>query len=107
MIDPDAPSKDNPTKAQWRHWLVINTKGEFTIIKFHQTIDCTKVINTLTGDSIETGGDVITKYKGPTPPKGSGKDFVFFVPFYPNEKKSSPQSPHLVLFYIKTARSKS
>ena len=28
MVDPDAPSRDNPTAAQWLHWLVVNIPGE-------------------------------------------------------------------------------
>ena len=27
MVDPDAPSRDNPTAAQWLHWLVVNIPG--------------------------------------------------------------------------------
>jgi phosphatidylethanolamine-binding protein (PEBP) family uncharacterized protein len=28
MVDPDAPSPDNPVMAQWLHWLVANIPGE-------------------------------------------------------------------------------
>ena len=28
MVDPDAPSRDNPTAAQWLHWLVVNIPGK-------------------------------------------------------------------------------
>ena len=27
MVDPDAPSRDNPRQGQWNHWLVVNVKG--------------------------------------------------------------------------------
>ena len=27
MVDPDAPSRKNPTAAQWLHWLVVNIPG--------------------------------------------------------------------------------
>lgn len=27
MVDPDAPSPDNPTMAQWLHWIVANIPG--------------------------------------------------------------------------------
>jgi large subunit ribosomal protein L35 len=27
MVDPDAPSRDNPIKRSWLHWLIINIKG--------------------------------------------------------------------------------
>jgi large subunit ribosomal protein L35 len=30
MVDPDAPSRDNPIKRSWLHWLVINIKGHET-----------------------------------------------------------------------------
>jgi hypothetical protein len=28
MMDPDAPSRQNPKAAQWLHWLVVNLSGE-------------------------------------------------------------------------------
>lgn len=28
MVDPDAPSPDSPTMAQWIHWIVANIPGE-------------------------------------------------------------------------------
>ena len=28
MVDPDAPTRDNPTAAQWLHWLVVNIPGK-------------------------------------------------------------------------------
>jgi phosphatidylethanolamine-binding protein (PEBP) family uncharacterized protein len=27
MVDPDAPSRENPVKRSWLHWLVVNIKG--------------------------------------------------------------------------------
>jgi phosphatidylethanolamine-binding protein (PEBP) family uncharacterized protein len=27
MVDPDAPSPDHPTMAQWLHWIVANIPG--------------------------------------------------------------------------------
>ena len=27
MVDPDAPSRENPIKRSWLHWMVINIKG--------------------------------------------------------------------------------
>lgn len=50
MVDPDAPSKANPTARSWLHWMVIN--AELTH-RLHE-------------------GEVVTPYNGPTPPKGSG-----------------------------------
>ena len=28
MVDPDAPSKDDPTKADWLHWGLYNIPGD-------------------------------------------------------------------------------
>ena len=28
MVDPDAPSRENPSAAQWNHWLVTNVDGK-------------------------------------------------------------------------------
>ncbi|XP_048836174.1 phosphatidylethanolamine-binding protein 4 isoform X1 [Brienomyrus brachyistius] len=30
MVDPDAPSRCNPTKSHWRHWLVVDIMGAGT-----------------------------------------------------------------------------
>ena len=40
MVDPDAPSRDNPTAAQWLHWLVVNIPGRREILglKEHLTL---------------------------------------------------------------------
>ena len=27
MADPDAPSRKNPTKREWLHWMVVNIPG--------------------------------------------------------------------------------
>ncbi|KAG7281277.1 hypothetical protein CRUP_030960 [Coryphaenoides rupestris] len=27
MVDPDAPSRSNPSRAHWRHWLLVDVKG--------------------------------------------------------------------------------
>ena len=32
MMDPDAPSRQNPKAAQWLHWLVVNISGDEFII---------------------------------------------------------------------------
>ena len=56
MVDPDAPSRDDPKAAQWLHWLVVN----------------------IPGDKLESGqdidhGKVLMQHNDPSPPKGSGK----------------------------------
>ncbi|XP_061674031.1 phosphatidylethanolamine-binding protein 4 isoform X2 [Syngnathoides biaculeatus] len=53
MVDPDAPSRSNPTSSYWRHWLVTNVPGS----------------------SLRNGvlqGLTITDYRPPTPPQASG-----------------------------------
>lgn len=47
MVDPDAPSAKNPIYRYWLHWLIVN-------------------------QSINSNGNVVNRYMGPTPPKGSG-----------------------------------
>nr|XP_005329378.2 phosphatidylethanolamine-binding protein 4 isoform X1 [Ictidomys tridecemlineatus] len=53
MVDPDAPSRSEPTKKYWRHWLVTDIKG-----------------NDLKKGNIQ--GQVLTPYKPPSPPAKSG-----------------------------------
>jgi phosphatidylethanolamine-binding protein (PEBP) family uncharacterized protein len=53
MVDPDAPSPDNPTMAQWLHWIVANIPE---------------------GDVSK--GDTITLYAGPTPPRGTHRYII-------------------------------
>ncbi|KAJ8952505.1 hypothetical protein NQ318_003301 [Aromia moschata] len=58
LTDPDAPSRRNPTRREWNHWLVVNVPG-------------TNI----------SGGEVITEYVGSAPPKGSGLHRYVFVLF--------------------------
>ena len=51
MSDPDAPSRANPKKGEWLHWLVVNIPGE-----------------TPTADK----GFTVINYDGPGPPKKTG-----------------------------------
>ncbi|XP_048657551.1 phosphatidylethanolamine-binding protein 4 isoform X5 [Marmota marmota marmota] len=53
MVDPDAPSRSEPTKRYWRHWLVTDIKG-----------------NDIKKGNIQ--GQVLTPYKPPSPPANSG-----------------------------------
>jgi hypothetical protein len=32
MMDPDAPSRQNPKAGEWLHWLIINISGK--LLKF-------------------------------------------------------------------------
>ncbi|XP_041066128.1 phosphatidylethanolamine-binding protein 4 [Carcharodon carcharias] len=53
MVDPDAPSKKNPKYRFWRHWLVTNISGkDLRVGMIH--------------------GTVLSEYRPPTPPSGTG-----------------------------------
>ncbi|XP_057305965.1 protein D2-like [Hydractinia symbiolongicarpus] len=56
MLDPDAPSRDNPTQRSWLHWLVVN-------------IQDADIENSFTA----------VEYNPPTPPAGSGKHRYIFL----------------------------
>lgn len=49
LTDPDAPSRQNPIRREWLHWLVVNIPGN----------DISK-------------GETINEYVGSGPPKGTG-----------------------------------
>jgi len=61
MVDPDAPSRDNPTAAQWLHWLVVNIPGS----------------DLKAGDV--SLGKVLMQHNGPSPPQNSGPHRYVFV----------------------------
>ena len=50
MLDPDAPSRANPTEASWLHWLVVNVPGESGLVGL---------------------GDALAPYVGPCPAEGT------------------------------------
>jgi phosphatidylethanolamine-binding protein (PEBP) family uncharacterized protein len=62
MVDPDAPSPDNPTLADYRHWLVVNIRGRYL------------------ADGV-LYGDFLTRYMEPSPPQGSGYHRYFLYLF--------------------------
>merc|ERR1711983_414382 len=62
VVDPDAPSRDDPKAAQWLHWLVVNIPGD-------------KLKN---GEGIDFG-KTLMQHNGPSPPKGSGPHRYVFV----------------------------
>lgn len=66
MTDPDAPSRQNPGRREWRHWVVVN----------------------ILGNSVEKG-DVLTPYNGPAPPKGTGPHRYGFLLFKQSGKINS------------------
>jgi len=62
-VDPDAPSRRDPSKREWRHWLVVNIPGS----------DIGK-------------GEALTPYTGPHPPKDSGLHrYVFLLYKQPDQ----------------------
>ncbi|KAK9693339.1 Phosphatidylethanolamine-binding protein [Popillia japonica] len=63
MVDPDAPSRENPTFREVNHWLIGNIHGS----------------------NLESG-DIITEYLGSGPPKGTGLHRYIFLVFKQNEK---------------------
>lgn len=72
MVDPDAPSRQNPSKKFWRHWLVIDLPG-----------------HVLRGGDIGAQGNHLTSYYGPNPPAGSGQHRYQFLLFEQPETFSS------------------
>lgn len=64
LVDPDAPSKKNPTFADVKHWLVANIPGD----------DVSK-------------GDVIAEYYGSGPPKNTGLHRYIFLLYEQKEKQ--------------------
>ncbi|KAI4465299.1 phosphatidylethanolamine-binding protein [Holotrichia oblita] len=63
MVDPDAPSRENPTFREVNHWLIGNIHGS----------------------DLESG-DVITEYLGSGPPKGTGLHRYIFLVFKQSKK---------------------
>ncbi|XP_059497081.1 phosphatidylethanolamine-binding protein 4 isoform X2 [Stegostoma tigrinum] len=61
MVDPDAPSKENPKYRFWRHWLMTDIHGKDLQTGFIQ-------------------GTVLSEYRPPTPPSGTGYHrYQFFL----------------------------
>ncbi|KAG8441135.1 hypothetical protein GDO86_006761 [Hymenochirus boettgeri] len=63
MVDPDAPSKDDPKYRMWRHWLVTEIPG----------------LQLIGGK--ELSGIDLTEYRRPTPPPGTGYHRYQFLLF--------------------------
>eukprot|EP01084_Bolivina_argentea_P017420 32541_1 len=55
MVDPDAPSHAEPTRAEWLHWLIVNIPCKNDDVKCGTN-----------------GGNIIKEYKEPSPPKSTG-----------------------------------
>uniref|UniRef100_A0A7S2XZZ8 Phosphatidylethanolamine-binding protein n=1 Tax=Fibrocapsa japonica TaxID=94617 RepID=A0A7S2XZZ8_9STRA len=56
MVDPDAPSPENPRYGEWLHWIVSNVPG----------------------GKNSAAGDTVMEYMGPSPPYGKHR-YEFFV----------------------------
>ena len=82
MVDPDAPSRQDPRAAQWLHWLVVNIPGRYQT--FTRVTTRYSIVNTChvshvlyPGDELMIGqgvreGKVLMQHNGPSPPGGSG-----------------------------------
>lgn len=67
MVDPDAPSKENPIKSPYRHWVVANVPGTSN---FSQS-------------------SVLSSYMGPAPPpKTKDHRYIFLLYKQPNLNSS-------------------
>lgn len=109
MVDPDAPSRDNPIRADFRHWLVGNIQvAEQCTGSCNHVDERYSTLLDVQGRDLLDGelyGDVITGetvqqqirlcqsyidnstsapcvgYSGPSPPRGSGYHRYFFYLF--------------------------
>jgi phosphatidylethanolamine-binding protein (PEBP) family uncharacterized protein len=57
LVDPDAPSRSQPSNKEWIHWLVVN----------------------IPNGGLNYGGDTAIEYFRPTPPAGSGLHRYAFI----------------------------
>ncbi|XP_069800870.1 phosphatidylethanolamine-binding protein 4 isoform X1 [Dendropsophus ebraccatus] len=71
MVDPDAPSREDPIRGPWRHWLVADIQGP----------------DLLAGKIFE--GRIIEAYRGPSPPPNTGYHRYQFL-LYLQPPGSSP-----------------
>lgn len=71
LTDPDAPSRKQPTRREWRHWAVVNIPGNDV-----------------------PAGDTVAEYVGAGPPQGTGQHrYVFLV--YKQSKRIAIEEPVL------------
>jgi len=68
MVDPDAPSRANPTARCWRHWIVVN----------------------IPSGGLVDNGQTISPYMGPAPPKNTGDHRYVFLLFRQNGRIETP-----------------
>ncbi|XP_034838238.1 protein D2-like [Maniola hyperantus] len=72
LVDPDAPSRENPKFREWHHWLVGNILG---------------------GDMNK--GEVLSDYIGSGPPKGTGLHRYIFLVYKQQDKCDFSKVPKL------------
>ncbi|KAH7983104.1 protein D1 [Rhipicephalus sanguineus] len=87
MLDPDAPSRQNPSLRSWLHWMVINANTTRTLHKGEQAVE----------------------YNGPTPPEGSGPHRYVFLAFCQGGKRvkaSTVKTRRRKKFHLKKFRRK-
>ncbi|XP_064459467.1 protein D3-like [Ornithodoros turicata] len=70
MVDPDAPSRQNPKMRHWLHWLVVNIPSSCDL----------------------RAGTPVTEYAGPTPPRGSGPHRYVFLVFAQGRRRINEDS---------------
>jgi len=70
MTDPDAPSRQNPNKGEWVHWLIFN----------------------IPGNSVQLG-EIKYHYVGAGPPKGTGLHRYVLMVFNQGKRKLDSDLP--------------
>ena len=73
MIDPDAPTPDDPKFGYWRHWVVTSIPSPSTNPSAHD---------------ITTSGTTLTQYLAPGPKDESGPHRYLFLIFEEKEGES-------------------
>ncbi|XP_018568619.1 protein D2-like [Anoplophora glabripennis] len=71
FTDPDAPSRKNPIRREWHHWLVVNIPG-----------------------SKVSEGEVLSEYIGSAPPQGSELHRYTFILYKQPQKLSFDEPRH-------------
>jgi len=75
MVDPDAPSRENPEFRCWLHWLIVNVPGLDRSDEHEKHSDHMDV----------SRGESIAPYMGPAPPKGTGLHRYVLLAFKQHE----------------------
>jgi phosphatidylethanolamine-binding protein (PEBP) family uncharacterized protein len=89
LMDPDAPSRDNPKWSEMCHWIATNVSvSEKTFAILHlPELDPTRVSNE------DSDPDDVMEYKPPGPPPKTGKHRYVFLVFAP--KNGTKETLHL------------